>query len=715
MEFLSSITVEVGKCWFTAAGDQLGYLFHYNDNVENLKNQAKKLADSRDMVQKKIEFAERNGQNIFANVQSWIAEAENISTTAEKFFEDEDKANKRCLKRWCINLKQRYQFSKEAKKHTLVISDYLQEVRNFESVSCPAPPSGIASSSKVFYSGPFESRNSIKRKVMKALIDGDSVSIIGICGMGGVGKTTLVKEISQHVKEAKMYDVVVMAVVSQTPSIMKIQSDIADMLGATNSLPPSSEIARASFLWERIKEKERILLILDDVWERIKLDEIGIPFGSDHRGCKILITSRSITICNEMKCQPIHTVEILSKQESWVLFSEIVGSDVETSDINSIAREIAAKCGGLPIAIVTIAGALKGKNKHVWRNAARQLQKSNPSDIPGAEGILFSSLELSLHYLEKVESKSLFLFCSLFPEDYKIPIEVLVRYAIGQRWFKDDETIEDVRDRVHAIVSTITSSFLLIDDGEEYVKMHDVVRDFALNIASKYNHQFLVKAGIGLREWTNKDTFEDFTCISLMSNNTIELPNEVECPKLQVLMVQGSSEIFFPGNFFPGMKNLNVLDLSGFTLLSLPDSFSFLSNLRTLHISGCTLGDLSVIGSLSKLEILSLSRSSIVEIPVSFSQLSNLRLLDLNDCTKLTLIPPGVIVSLKKLEELYVNRFRQWESESENLKSNANLVELEALSRLTHLEISISNLDLSPKLLILKKYACLTNQHIKNT
>ncbi|XP_031249391.1 disease resistance protein RPS5-like [Pistacia vera] len=293
---------------------------------------------------------------------------------------------------------------------------------------------------------------------------------------------------------------------------MKIQGDIADMLGITNFLPANSEIARASFLWERIKEKKRILIILDDVWERIKLDEIGIPFGSDHRGCKILITSRSKTICIQMECQKIHTVEILSKQESWVLFSEIVGLNVKTSDINSIAREIATKCGGLPIAIVTIAGALKGKNKHVWSNAARQLQKYNLSNIPGVKGILFSSLELSLHYLEKVESKSLFLFCSLFLKDYKIPIEVLVRYAIGRRWFNDvDETIEDVKDRVHAIVSTITSSFLLIDDGEEYVKMYDVVRDLALNIAPKYNHQFMVKAGIGLREWTNRNTYKDVT------------------------------------------------------------------------------------------------------------------------------------------------------------------------------------------------------------
>ncbi|XP_031263110.1 disease resistance protein At4g27190-like [Pistacia vera] len=447
-------------------------------------------------------------------------------------------------------------------------------------------------------------------------------------------------------------------------------------------------------------DKKRILVILDDVWRKIKLDDIGIPFGENHRGCKIVITSRSINVCDQMNCQKKFIVETLSKQDSWALFKELAGAVVETTDINPIARDVAAKCGGLPIAIVTVAGALKGKNKHVWSNAARQLQKSNPTSIQGMEGIVFSSLELSFNHLENVESKSLFLFCSLFPEDYSISVEDLVRYWIGLRWFGDtDEATEEARDRVHAIVITITSYFLLIDDGEKFVKMHDVVRDFAITIAPKYNHKFMVKAGIGLKEWPNIDTFEDFTCISLMVNYFRELPSGLECPKLQALLLQNNNfQLVVPSNFFQGMKNLSVLDLSNNELLSLPESLSFLSTIRTLNLTGCTLGDLSVIGSLSKLEILSLCDTNTKEIPVSFNQLSNLKLLNLNYCKQLTLIPHGVIHSLTKLEELYIDRFRQWEYESENLKSNANLVELEALSRFTHLDVSISNLDFSPKL-----------------
>ncbi|XP_044476615.1 disease resistance protein At4g27190-like [Mangifera indica] len=636
---------------FAAAGDQLGYLFHYNDNIQKLKKQVEKLRDSRDMVQKKIESAKRNGEIIFDIVQKSLAEVDDVSAKAEEFLEDEGKANKWCLNGWCINLGQRFRFSKEAKKHTLTIFDQLQELGKFDSVSYPAPPSGIILPSQAINSGTFKSRDLIKEEVMMALIDANNVSIIGICGMGGIGKTSLVKEIGHHVQEAKEYDAVAMSVVSQNLSIMKIQGEIADMLGL-KSRPIHSESARVGSLWERIKQEKRVLIILDDVWETIKLGKIGIPFGNDHKGCKILITSRSKDVCIGMDCQQIYTVETLSEQESWELFSKIAGPIVENSDINQIARELTDGCGGLPLAIVTTAGALKGKSIHRWKRAARQLKSSTLE----MKGKVSSSLKLSLDYLEE-ETKSLFLFCSLFPEDYLIPIEDLVRYWMGLKWSEDiGETIEDVRDKVYDIVSTLTSSFLLIEEYKEHVKMHDIVRDFAITIAPEYNHKFMVNAGIGLKEWPHRDIFEDFTCISLMANYIRELPNRLEYPNLQALLLQKNESWVVTSSFFEKMTNLKVLNLGQTYIEALPDSLLFLTNLRTLVVSASEVVDLSVIGRLSKLEILSISDSKLVkEISSSFSQLTNLILLDLNN-TNLELIPCGVISSLQKLKELHINK-----------------------------------------------------------
>ncbi|XP_044473524.1 disease resistance protein At4g27190-like [Mangifera indica] len=695
---VSSISEIIFNRLFDAAGRQIGYLLNYNDNIKALQKQVQKLKATRDSIQVRIDAAERNRENILPDVQNWISEVGKVNEEAEKFLDDEGNANKMCFRGWCINLRLCYRFSKQAKKKTAVITQ-LQEDGKFQTVSQPAPPPADIISPTVGFSGIFKSRESIKNEIVEALKD-DKVSIIGICGMGGVGKTTLVKQVGILAKEQKLFDSIVMVVVSQTPNIMNIQAEIAERLRLT-SLSVNSKSARASSLWEIIKKEKRILIILDDIWTRIQLEEIGIPFGKDHGGCKIVLTARRKNVCDQMDCDKTFIVGTLTKQESWALFKELVGMDVENSILSSIAREVTAECDGLPIAIVTVARALKNRDMYEWCDALQRLKSSTSTNIEGMHENVILSLELSYNFLE-TEAKSVFLFCSVFPEDFKIPVEVLVRYGTGLRWFKDLGTIKDIRVRTHAIVSNLISSFLLIREefreeyGEKYVKMHDVVRDVAHIIARKHNYTFLVKAGTSLKEWPERDTFEDLMCISLMLNDIKEVPDGIECPKLQSLLLQQNSKLVVPNNFFQGMKHLGVLDLSETQLSPLPKSLSFLVNLRTLYLNDCKLGDLSIIGDLSKLEILSLCGSNVREIPISFNRLTHLRLLDLYYCNELTQIPSGVISSLCKLEELYVlESFRLWDLEGDggDSRSNAKLAELQLLSRITSLEIIIPNLN----------------------
>ncbi|KAJ4710216.1 Disease resistance protein [Melia azedarach] len=691
MEIVSSVAGKIADYLFDAAGRQVGYLLHYNDNIEALRKQAQKLADRRDRVQGKLDAAKRNRETIEADVENWITEVDNNLALAEKLSEDEVKANKKCLGGWSLNLRSRYRFSKEAQKIILEISQ-LKEEGKFEHVSRPAPPPGIISYSKGIFEA-FESRKSIMKQIVEALND-ENVSIIGICGMGGVGKTTLVEEIGKKAKEGKLYDAVLMVTVSQTPILTKIQEALASRLGLT--LSGNDESTRASALWERIKMEQRILVILDDVWERIDLKKVGIPFGVDHKGCNILLTSRSQGVCNQMDVQKIFTLKTLTKEESWVLFREAAGQVVDNSDINPIAREVAVKCGGLPIAILTVGRALRDKDKNIWNDAAQQLKKSTPKSIEGMHKNVISSLELSYNYLEREEAKSLFLFCCLFPEDFNIQIELLVRHGMGLRWFKDADTVEEARVRTHATVSSLTSSFLLIvGDEEGFVKMHDIVRDVAITIASKPNNTFMVKAGVGLRVCPKLDSYEDLTAMSLMSNDIREIPDGLNFPKLQALLLPGNSQLVIPDEFFLGTKDLAVLDLSGIKFLSqLPPSLAFLANLKTLSLEDCILGDLSSIGCLTSLEILSLARSSIRDISINFGQLNHLRLLDLSRCLSLRLIQRGVISRLVNLEELDMwYSFKNWDFEY-----NAGVVELQALSRLTNLVIDFPNPSYLPNL-----------------
>ncbi|KAL6323791.1 hypothetical protein AAG906_002259 [Vitis piasezkii] len=143
------------------------------------------------------------------------------------------------------------------------------------------------------------------------------------------------------------------------------------------------------------------------------------------------------------------------------------------------------------------------------------------------------------------------------------------------------------------------------------------------------------------------------------------------------------------------MKQLKVLGLRGMQLPSLPLSLQCLTNLQTLCLNGCKVGDIVIIARLKKLEILCLMDSDMEQLPREIAQLTHLRLLDLSGSSKLKVIPSDVISSLSQLENLCMaNSFTQWEGEG---KSNACLAELKHLSHLTSLDIQIPDAKLLPK------------------
>ncbi|KAA8524619.1 hypothetical protein F0562_011042 [Nyssa sinensis] len=681
---VGKIVEQITEWLMRSMGRQIGYLVHYKENIQKLDEEIKELGENRGTLQRKVDEATDRGEIVEDNVSQWLTDARQRKEEVDQFLREQLQEHKRCF-HFCS----RYRVSKEAKRKTDIVIK-LKDHGNFNEIAHPAPPPEFGFQSSEYYET-FESRVSIFNEIMEALKD-NSVKLVGIYGIGGAGKTTMVEEVGKKVKKDGVFHEVVMAVVSQNVNVREIQGKLADRLNL--QLKGESEDGRAAELWNRLNNGKQNLVILDDVWEELNLKAVGIPISVDRKGCcKVVLTSRIQGVCEKMKVQNNFQLGVLLPQESWDLFKKMVGNSVDSPKINCFAEEVCKECGRLPVAILAVAAALKNKNESVWEDALKQLRSSMLKNIEGVDSRVYKSLELSYNHLKCQDAKWCFLLCSLFWEDAEISIDDLVRYGMGLGVIQNADTLEEARNRVHTLVGTLKTCCLLLEGSidKNNVKMHDVIRDVAISIA-KDTEAFLVKHGVNLQEWPKKEVYERCKVISLRYENIGEYPDELECSELNTLVLEcqyASTKI--PHAFFNGTRELKVLDLSCMQFQSLPSSLSNLSNLRMLCLRECKSEDVSMLKDLKNLEMLSFRGSDIKKLAPEIRHLTRLRLLDLQSCNYLQVIPPNVISSLDRLEELYIpDTFNGWEVEATNVeRSRVSVVELDSLSHLTSLEICI--------------------------
>ncbi|KAK2639069.1 hypothetical protein Ddye_026864 [Dipteronia dyeriana] len=400
-----------------------------------------------------------------------------------------------------------------------------------------------------------------------------------------------------------------------------------------------------------------------------------------------------------MGCQSRIQLEILNEEEGLILFRKHTGiyNINDSPTLDDVVKEVVGECMGLPLAIVTIGSALREKFIDEWKYVPNKLKVSKFTDIETVDQNVFGCLKLSYDFLKGEETKFCFLLCSLFPEDYEIDLEELLRYGLGLDLYGDANTIEEARRQLHVTITNLKSSCLLLDAKEGFVKMHDLVRDVALWITSKGENVFMVKAGMRLKEWPKHQGQEQCTAISLMGNRIEVLPDGLVCPKLKILLLEGNN-VEVSDEFFEEMKTLEVASLSRIVLSV--KSLQFLTNLVTLQLIRCELSDISSLKMLAKLEILSLKSYNLIELPEELGELSHLKMLDITDCRFLERIPMNVIPRLSRLEELYIgnNSFKAWEVEGTSAeRSNASLSELSQLNCLNIISLSTNFQRCLPK------------------
>ncbi|XP_076916105.1 putative disease resistance protein At1g61300 [Bidens hawaiensis] len=639
-EVVSALVGKVVDYLCGAAKTEITYLWNYSENVKNLKNEIEKLSSMKGRVQQHIELATSKGECILKGVEEWIKKVDAEISDATEFIAKEAEAKKTCLKLpFCVNLSTILQFSKTATKRTSYLQQHQRYGKDFETcVSLPAPTPGFLDLYRRKSLENIDTQKSTLKKIIEAIKD-DKIQIVGINGLGGVGKTTLASEVAAEMK-----------------------NEFAEIVFVTVSQNVDAEMIKQKVLVaaKRIINGEKVLIILDDVWEELKLEEVGIPFGSDNKSCKILVTSRSKDVCEAMNVQKNVSVSPLQDEEAWTLFERVVGKSEWDSTLEEVALNIVKECGGLPLFIQAVGKALRNKEYKTWEAALDRLQDPTDEDaLFKRNGIM--QLKLSYDYLESEVARSCFLLCSMFPEDGTIGFKRLTYYCLGLGIFNNhDGDIQGAKYRVQLAVDSLKSSFLLLPGGEtedeELFKMHDLVRDMARLVTSKGDYKFWVESGRGLKKWQPKKYLESYNKISLMGNRICELHDHgLVFSHLDTFLIQDNHMFSLPDEFFQGMEKLKVLDMSCNRIPYLPQSLKKLTLLRMLDLSGNeSLNEISILGKLTCLGILKLRKTRVTNIPKEIGELTNLRLLDVYLCESLTYVTPGVISKLNKLEELYV-------------------------------------------------------------
>nr|XP_045089619.1 disease resistance protein SUMM2-like [Aegilops tauschii subsp. strangulata] len=657
------VTFFVNELW-EPIKKHIGYCLKPETNVNNLAKAVDELRNSIHATEETIQLGARQGKRPkVPAVTRWTESARSMEAEACRM------SNKYAARALHIfgcswNCWSNCKISKSAAKVKADIEDINKRSLQKDDILSLLPPVGFELPLPANIVGQEHYRN----KVFGCIEEG-ATSTIGICGMGGSGKTTLLKQISNYyTSERPGFDHVMFIEVGKQLDLMAVQQNIASGLGQLLT-DGEDETHRARAIFNFLKEK-KFLLLIDDLWDMLDLVKVGIPHGL--KKCSlpnsqiVVVTTRSLEVCGRMRIfENVIQLKCLNSDHSWQLFKDIVGGKkMEDARIRGCAAKIAAKCGGLPLAIKITGQAVASKVASEEREYSLMLVEDSVfHQVSSSDNELFPILKIS----DSLQSDVIRMCFLLF--------------AGGHGLLGEDDDIERTYLRGYTIVEILKRSFL-IESSEKWdkcVKMHHVVQDLALWIvATKQNGTHKEKWLVDQREHTRPEVWSTADRIFLFGDDIKTIPSSCSCPDLLTLMLVNNEHISeFPADFFSTMKSLIYLDLSGIQIQETPPE----------------------IGALTSLQFLDLSRTPIHSLPVGLGLLENLRYLYLQCTFSLQNISNGLLSRQKMLRWLDLYRCHDLAIDY----SARYIEELKSLTRLRDIGFTVQDSDSMLKICNLPK------------
>ncbi|KAH0757054.1 hypothetical protein KY290_020547 [Solanum tuberosum] len=449
-------------------------------------------------------------------------------------------------------------------------------------------------------------------------------SVLSIHGMGGLGKTTLARNLYKSPNIVSSFPTRAWICVSQEYNTMDLLKTIINSIqGCTKETLDLVEKMAETNLENHLRKlltERKYLVVVDDVWQREAWESLKRAFPDSKNGSRVIITTRKEDVAQRADDRGfVHKLRFLSQEESWDLFCrKLLDVRAMVPEMESLAKDMVEKCRGLPLAIVVLSGLLSHKKglsewhkvkDHLWKN----IKEDKSIEISCILSLSYNDLSTAL--------KKCFLYFGIFPEDQEVEAENIIWLWMAEGFVpRGEERMEDVaegflNELIRRSLVQVAKTFW---EKVTECRVHDLLRDLAIQKALEVNFFDIYDP-------------RSHSISSLCIRHGIHSEGERYLSSLDLSNLKLRSIMFFDPDICNVFQHIDVfrhlyvlyLDIKGSVI---PEAIGSLYHLKFLRLRG--IRDLpSSIGNLKNLQTLAVVNEgrSFCQLPPKTVDLINLR------------------------------------------------------------------------------------------